>query len=605
MDFGAGLNVIYGASDTGKSFILEAIDFGLGGGDSLRDIPERTGYDRLFLAISLDDKTDITLERATAGGKIKVHNGLHKAVPDRSTPLVLLSKHNATNDRNLSMFLLGKMGLAGSRIRKNQKGEANSLSFRNLAHLCLVPIGDIQKSGSPIESGNPIPKTAEMSVFKLLLTGVDDSASESQTINPDEKLSRQAKIEVIDELIANYHGRIESLVGEGLEESDLVAELAQIDSDLNTARLALGHTEEHYQRHISRRTSLRHRLLEASQRRTEIDELLARFSLLDSHYASDLMRLTALREAGSLVGALTAGDCPLCGARPDAQHLKEACDGNIDIVVDAADAETIKIARLRSELAVTVAQLQNEAHLFDEQRPVLEADLDNCNADIVRMNPELNQQRDSYAAHLDRRASVKSAVDYAASISELEARKEAFSTSQAEEPQESIVTELPTATLDRFSEHLESTLKSWNFPEADRVHFDKAVGDFNIGGKPRGSRGTGMRAITHAAFTVSLMEFALENNLAHPGFVVMDTPLLAYRKPEDNGKNVPNAPEPLEDDLRETDVKECFYRHLASSLVGQAIVLENSDPPDDIIQRNQTTFFTKNRSAGRYGFFPA
>ena len=43
--FGPGLNVIYGASNTGKSFIVEAIDFMLGGKPPLRDIPERVGYD--------------------------------------------------------------------------------------------------------------------------------------------------------------------------------------------------------------------------------------------------------------------------------------------------------------------------------------------------------------------------------------------------------------------------------------------------------------------------------------------------------------------------------------------------------------------------------
>ncbi|MGC1349937.1 MAG: hypothetical protein WA858_09170 [Xanthobacteraceae bacterium] len=33
---------------TGKSFILEALDFMLGAGADLRDIPERVGYDRIF-----------------------------------------------------------------------------------------------------------------------------------------------------------------------------------------------------------------------------------------------------------------------------------------------------------------------------------------------------------------------------------------------------------------------------------------------------------------------------------------------------------------------------------------------------------------------------
>lgn len=44
-----GLNVIEGAAETGKSFLLEAIDFMLGGGSALRDIPERIPYDTLLL----------------------------------------------------------------------------------------------------------------------------------------------------------------------------------------------------------------------------------------------------------------------------------------------------------------------------------------------------------------------------------------------------------------------------------------------------------------------------------------------------------------------------------------------------------------------------
>ena len=51
VEFGLGLNIVYGASDTGKSFLVEAIDFMLGGRPPLRDLPERIGYDRIQLGI--------------------------------------------------------------------------------------------------------------------------------------------------------------------------------------------------------------------------------------------------------------------------------------------------------------------------------------------------------------------------------------------------------------------------------------------------------------------------------------------------------------------------------------------------------------------------
>lgn len=49
--------------------------------------------------------------------------------------------------------------------------------------------------------------------------------------------------------------------------------------------------------------------------------------------------------------------------------------------------------------------------------------------------------------------------------------------------------------------------------------FDKVASDFVIDGKPRGSRGKGLRAITHAAVSVALLEFCQEEELPHPGFL--------------------------------------------------------------------------------------
>ncbi|WP_372557285.1 AAA family ATPase [Acinetobacter pittii] len=43
LEFDQGLNIIYGASDTGKTFILQTIDFMLGAKE-IRDIPEIKGY---------------------------------------------------------------------------------------------------------------------------------------------------------------------------------------------------------------------------------------------------------------------------------------------------------------------------------------------------------------------------------------------------------------------------------------------------------------------------------------------------------------------------------------------------------------------------------
>lgn len=42
----------------------------------------------------------------------------------------------------------------------------------------------------------------------------------------------------------------------------------------------------------------------------------------------------------------------------------------------------------------------------------------------------------------------------------------------------------------------------------------------------------GLRPITQAAFSISLMEYCVGNDSAHPGFLILDSPLLSYKEPE-------------------------------------------------------------------------
>ena len=594
VQFGPGLNVVSGASETGKSFIFESIDFMLGWSGDLRDIPERSGYDRVFLGVEDGQGDAFTLERATSGGEFRCYEGLHLGVPEGAEPKILSAKHNPNNEENLSTFLLKRVGLSGKKVRKNAQGDSNSLSFRTLVPFILVSEGEIQKQGSPIETGQFTSKTSEFSTFKLLLTGVDDSAYQATKGAKTEGVSKAAKIEIIDELIMSYRDRLTGFVGEDDSEPDLRAQIEKLDSSLAGERDLMQATEKAYRLAMERRNVLRRNVDSVMERRGEIADLLGRFHLLDQHYTSDLERLEGIREAGALVAALNPQTCPLCGAAPGSQHLEAECDGNVDLVVRAADAERAKVARLLVELRATTGKLFDEATGFDTTVPELSQALATVEAELAAMSPSVTQRRAAYTELVDRRAAVQGALTVLASISELEARKAAVSETvgKPEEKAEWAI-ELSASILDEFSKIFEDTLKSWNFPDASRVYFDTTKRDFVIAGKPRGSRGKGLRAITHAAFTVSLLEFTREKKRPHPGFIVLDTPLLAYREPDGD-----------EDDLSGTDVQERFYQYLSEFSERQVIILENVDPPENIKARSQTTIFSRNPHHGRFGFFP-
>ena len=152
---------------------------------------------------------------------------------------------------------------------------------------------------------------------------------------------------------------------------------------------------------------------------------------------------------------------------------------------------------------------------------------------------------------------------------------------------------IPESVAHSLSQKLSSILRAWNFPGECHVYFDKQSTDFVVDGKPRGSRGKGLRAITHAAVSVALLEYCQENGLSHPGFIVLDSPLLAYFKPEG------------EDDLalKGTDLKERFYDYLVThhGMDSQVIIIENQHPPESMEDHLAMTIFTGNPHEGRFG----
>jgi hypothetical protein len=179
VDFVAGLNVINGPSNTGKSYILRVIDYVLGARDAPEPIAEQALHDLAHLGVVLDDGTEKTIVRALAGGEIRVIDGLTKDRPADKQGEAMSARHNAKS--SLSKFLLshlpaGNVGANNARIRTNAKMETKDLSFRDLGIYALVNETKIQAPTSPVLTGQYISKTAETSVFKFVLTGVDDAA---------------------------------------------------------------------------------------------------------------------------------------------------------------------------------------------------------------------------------------------------------------------------------------------------------------------------------------------------------------------------------------------------------------------------------------------
>ncbi len=599
--FTSGFNILYGSSDTGKTFLVEAIDFMLGAGDDLRDMPERNGFDTILLGISAHGK-DYTIHRSVNKGGFKLFDGLLEEVPgDVRSAKKLSAVHTSKNYDNLSHWLLQQIGLDNKQILySKEKGTLKSLGFRALAHLCVIPYPRITVNKSPIFTGQWLEATREYGVFRLLLTGLDDSSVTAETVGYDEpkpQIERKPlNADTVSQLISDYEDELLGLSDnpEGLEQEE-----DEINAAIDNVQVSVRAMEGKLKTTTQQRRDVYETYSRLVARNNEIVELLSRFRLLDQQYTNDLKRLAAIQQSGQFFVLRDPMQCPLCGALPEGQHHDAACDGNVDAVTQAAAAEIAKIRLLQTELHETVTTLSTERKGIIDETSTLRADLNSYQQEIDNaLSPDFSSARDEQTKLIERRSKVQQALLLQKRIKSLQRRIDEPTAPKLLEPV--FIEEAPTevaqsisqSVLRDFSMTVANILQQWDFPGATDVHFNEKTKDVVIGGRPRGSRGAGLCAITYSAFVLALFEFCRSRTMPHPGFVILDSPLIAYKEPMAD-----------DEDITATDLKPRFYEQLERfSGEQQIFVIDNTDPPPEYAVRG--IHFTANEKIGRYGLFP-
>ena len=123
--FSDGLNVISGASNTGKSYVLACIDFALGASKPPEQIPESSGYTWVILEVVVrSTKQRVSIERSFDGNtvRLKIFDLNRQLISESTVPV----KHDSKNDNTLSSILLKYCSLWKREVVKNSRGETRT-----------------------------------------------------------------------------------------------------------------------------------------------------------------------------------------------------------------------------------------------------------------------------------------------------------------------------------------------------------------------------------------------------------------------------------------------------------------------------------------------
>ena len=229
----------------------------------------------------------------------------------------------------------------------------------------------IQSEVAPVETGQYISRTVDFSAFKFLLTGDDDALVEQVRQQKPDATKRAHQLELLERQLVEVAYQIEKTTS---DPDDLLSQ----DDRISTAIVdELTHLEiigPDYKELAGQRREMRKTREQLSDRDDEIALLIDRFTLLEEHYKSDVERLAAIAEAGTLFLLRDRDTCPMCGARAEHQH-SDACEGDVERIRAAAEAEISRINIRQKELQEVTARLRAEAQENSEQLKKLEVKL--------------------------------------------------------------------------------------------------------------------------------------------------------------------------------------------------------------------------------------
>jgi len=195
--FEKGLNIVYGGSNIGKTFMYQCIDYMLGGEEKPKAIKESKDYIICQLDIETYTGETYILKRELRGDSFSLEG--KKVFKDNKTSILA--------------FLLKITNMEDKDIRVDNNGKIGDLNFEKLKKYFMIDEDSILVKKSHI-MGETI---KDKNSFKFLITQKDDSKIKSKT--PKSNFDKEkAQINILEEDIVDIDKQIQELKSQGLFE---------------------------------------------------------------------------------------------------------------------------------------------------------------------------------------------------------------------------------------------------------------------------------------------------------------------------------------------------------------------------------------------------
>ena len=565
-----GVNIIYGPSNTGKTYIVKCIDYMFGSEREPIDIS--TGYQYIKIIVRTQCGT-ITMSRKIGENKIEVSSN------DNNVPSgKYATKASRTNyDKTINSVWLSLIGINDLHlVISNENYKKQILSWRTFSHMFMLTETKIISEYSAILSDRDTSNTAVIASLIFLLSGQDFAETETKDTKEIKEAKKNAVKAYINKELFRLSERNQELLAQLKENPniDIAVEIEKIMAEISTNEKRINSSIEENQKILAQ-------LYEKNENLSECNVLLNRYDELTTQYDADLKRLNFIVDGEANLNTSFSTHCPFC-------------DGEVVVkknqnYIDAAKSDYKKIKLQAKDLESASKELRSEKLSLEQEIGTLMAKKKSIEELIEKeLKPQVFNLKEKLSTYKDAIECQKE-IDILKKLSEQKtADMIENDTDEESELKFKVKEHLDYSFINELSNGIKSFLENCNYDNLLSVIFDKADMDIVINGKKKSSNGKGYNAYFNSVVAIVLSRYMESKAKYSPDFLVLDSPILSLKEKE--------TKKPSE------TMRNTLFENIVDNQKGiQTIVIENEIPEINYKDAN-IIHFTKEKNNGRYGF---
>lgn len=583
IDFKPGLNFILGPSNTGKSLVMDCLDYAFGftpkKNRPSKIVDNNYGYERIALHLVTANGT-VILERKIGDTKISV-SGTDPTV-DHGTYSV---GHKAK--KNINAVYLHLLGIDEVHsVRSAEKGsKTQDLTWRSMLHLFFIRQADVARESSALLAPGSVGHTASAAVLLYLLTGQD---ANDLAADEDPKISeakKKALIGYIQEKVDEFSRRREAL-----EETLSSSNIKDPRSSVEQVRKEIAELQAQVDEATRESQQLMSQIYEWNGKLSESRTVGHNFAVLRQQYQSDIRRIGFIVDGAATVSPVRKKvKCPICG-----EETERVQDTSF---IDASAAELEKIKRHLSELSDAQHSVEHQQETIIATIRTLEEKKKTIDTLI---SEQLQPRLSVFEEELEQQLSLIRLTSELEIVrqNETQYRSELFNkeTEEASEPSKhNIYEDYDYDIIHGFEEKLREILQASKIGGAASARLNMENFDIEIGGfKKSVSMGGGFCGILNTITTLAMSGYLIDLDRNTPGFYAVDSSLTQLSEAEHKEQS--------------DTIKQNFIEYLiAKAHERQVIIVEQTKRMPFVPEENEeagihVVRFSRNKNEGRYGF---